>query len=99
MYDSETVLGNRCRPTPHTFLLYLVSSGCIREPDGAECHSEQVWQPCIVRYIAPILVPLEASLHSPPCLYQWTAKPPMAPLEHIADIPAVGQELNRVIRL
>lgn len=56
-------------------------------------------QCCAVRYIAPILVTLEASLHSPACLYQWTVKPPMAPLDHIADIPAVGQELNRVIRL
>lgn len=79
-----------------------ISSGverCGREPDGAECHRKQVSLRCDVRYIAPILVTLEAGLHSPACLYQRTVKPPMAPLEHIADIPAVGQELNRVIRL
>lgn len=42
---------------------------------------------------------LEASLHSPPWLYHWTVKPPMAPLDHIADIPVVGPELYRVISL
>lgn len=38
-----------------------------------------------------------ASLYSPPWLYHWTVKPPMAPLGHIADIPVVGPELHSVI--
>lgn len=57
-----------------------------------ECWRKQVSLRCNVRYIAHILTTLEAGLHSPPGLYQWTAKPPMAPLDHIADIPVVGQE-------